>query len=88
MIENNSDVSKEGIDYDDDEDYFESVSCNDHIPVHLKHPMPPLPSNINMNKQELSVADSNLQIRIIPCKYAVRGTCHFGDKCLYLHDGK
>lgn len=34
------------------------------------------------------MTDSNIQTRIIPCKYAVRGTCRLGDKCLYLHDGK
>jgi hypothetical protein len=43
---------------------------------------------INLNKQPVSTTEKISQIRIIPCKYAVRGTCHLGDKCLYLHDGK
>jgi hypothetical protein len=43
---------------------------------------------IHLNKPQLSTTDKVIQTRIIPCKYAVRGTCRLDDKCPYLHDGK
>ncbi|CAF0823733.1 unnamed protein product [Adineta steineri] len=75
------------IDDQDDEEIFESVSCYDTIPpVNIDYTPAPIPSVINVNKPASFTTDNNIQTRIIPCKYAVRGTCHFGDKCLYLHD--
>ncbi|CAF3631709.1 unnamed protein product [Adineta steineri] len=75
------------IDDQDDEEIFESVSCYDTIPpVNIDYTPAPIPSVINVNKPASLTTDNNIQTRIIPCKYAVRGTCHHGDKCLYLHD--
>jgi len=82
------DVTKVPIDNDWEDENFESVSCYDSTPVYPIHPPPPIPTIINLTKQQLSTADNNIQTRIIPCKYAVRGTCRLGDKCSYLHDGK
>ena len=68
------------LDNEDDEN-FDSVSSFE--------PTPPLiPSIITLNKPQLFTTNTNIQTRIIPCKYAVRGTCRLGDKCSYLHDGK
>jgi hypothetical protein len=81
-MKKNIDVMKESLDndYDDDEN-FESVSCFDNTPIYPEHPPPPIPTVITLT-------DNNIQTRIIPCKFAVRGTCRLGDKCPYLHDGK
>ncbi|CAF1044890.1 unnamed protein product [Adineta ricciae] len=59
------------------EENFDSVSCYGTAPIASECPVtsPPMPT----------VYD-NIQTRIIPCKYAVRGICSFGDNCLYLHD--
>jgi hypothetical protein len=71
-----------------EDENFESVSCYNNTPVNNIHPPPPVPIVINSNQQQLSLTDNNIQTRIIPCKYAVRGTCRLGDNCSYLHDGK
>lgn len=57
---------------DDEDDHFDSVSS-------VGNPAMPrlIPSYESLN-----------QTRLIPCKYAVRGGCQLGEKCLYLHDGK
>ena len=78
-MKKNIDVMKETLDSDYDDDNFESVSCVDNASAYPEQPPPPIPTTIT---------DDNIQTRIIPCKYAVRGTCRLGDKCFYLHDGK
>lgn len=76
------------VDNDWEDENFESVSCYESAPVIPVNPPPLIPTIINLHKQQLTVTDNNIQTRIIPCKYAVRGTCRLGDKCLYLHDGR
>ena len=75
------------LDNDDDEN-FESVSSFEPTPPYPDLSPAPIPSILTLNRPQLLTADANIQTRIIPCKYAVRGTCRLGDKCLYLHDGK
>lgn len=36
----------------------------------------------------ITTSEQLVRPHLIPCKYAVRGHCHIGEKCLYLHDGK
>lgn len=67
-----------------DDEIFESISCYESVPAFAE----PLPSNKPKPSKFNKKTNSNAQTRIIPCKYAVRGTCHLGDKCLYSHDGK
>jgi len=88
MINEDVDMTNTPVDNNWDDENFDSVSCYDSTPADNEYPPPPIPTIINLNKQQLSTTDNNIQTRIIPCKYAVRGTCHLGDKCLYLHDGK
>ena len=88
MIKKDVDMTKASVVNDWDDENFDSVSCYDSASVNIEHPPPPIPAIINLNQQKLSTTDNNIQTRIIPCKYAVRGTCQLGDKCLYLHDGK
>ncbi|CAF4258272.1 unnamed protein product, partial [Rotaria sp. Silwood2] len=85
-IENDIDVTDESVGNDWDEENFESVSCYDNGSIFTKPSPPSIPIIMNSNKQLLLMTGNNIQTRIIPCKYAVRGTCHLGDKCSYLHD--
>ncbi len=84
-MKKNINVTKESLDSDSEDENFESVSCFDSTPVNPEHPLPPIPTMIALNN---FTTDKNIQTRIIPCKYAVRGSCRLGDKCFYLHDGK
>ncbi len=87
-MKKNIDVTKEPLDSDYEDENFESVSCIDNAPIYPEHPPPPIPAIITLEKPQFFSTDNNIQTRIIPCKYAVRGTCHLGNKCSYLHDGK
>ncbi|CAF4127938.1 unnamed protein product [Rotaria socialis] len=73
-----------------DEENLDSVSCYDSSSIYNKSSSPAMATLINSNKQKPSKTfnnnNNNIQTRIIPCKYAVRGNCRLGDKCLYLHD--
>ncbi|CAF0786002.1 unnamed protein product [Rotaria sordida] len=84
--EGDIDVTEETVDNDWDEENFESVSYYDSASFYTKPSPPSMSTILNLNKQQSSMTNNNIQTRIIPCKYAVRGTCHLGDKCSYLHD--
>lgn len=74
------DIQTPNLPFNDDDDNFDSVSSFEPTSSY-PDPLPaPIPS--------ILTTDTNNQTRIIPCKYAVRGTCRLGDQCLYLHDGK
>ncbi|CAF3483956.1 unnamed protein product [Rotaria sp. Silwood1] len=79
-------VTEDTVHNDWDDENFESVSCYDTASIYTKPSALSMPTIMNLNKQQLFMTDNNIQTRIIPCKYAVRGTCHLGDKCSYLHD--
>ncbi|UJR36084.1 hypothetical protein I4U23_028820 [Adineta vaga] len=67
-----------------DEENFDSVSCYNTAPITSECTL--TSSVIPAHQSQSSILDDHIQTRIIPCKYAVRGSCSLGDKCLYLHD--
>lgn len=79
MIKTAAEMAKSLDDTENDDENLDSVSCYGTAPIASECPV---------SSPSISIVYDNIQTRIIPCKYAVRGTCSLGDKCLYLHDGK
>ncbi|CAF1529243.1 unnamed protein product [Didymodactylos carnosus] len=75
-----NDINNE--DNENNDDLLESVSCY----AERLHNVSEIKSNPIILPLKPKIKMNVSQTRIIPCKYAARGSCMAGDMCEYLHD--